>query len=61
MLSPKQIRDRLADANLRKVAERLDMHYMTLWRFMRGHGEPMYSTVKALSDYLEVQHNDDQS
>ena len=52
MLTIEQIRHHLEDANLRKVADKLDLHYMTLWRFMRGQNNPCYSTVKVLSDYI---------
>ena len=53
MLTPEQIRGLLQDSNLVRVAERLDIHYLTLWRFMNGKGKPMYHTVKTLSDYIE--------
>jgi predicted transcriptional regulator len=59
MLTVEQIQERLADANLSKVAERCGVHYATLYRLIKGH-EPMYATVKALSDYLtqkDVEHN----
>jgi transcriptional regulator with XRE-family HTH domain len=52
MLSPEQIRQQLQDANLRKVAARVDIHYLTLWRLMKGSGVPTYSTLQALSGYL---------
>ena len=52
MFTAEQIRQQLQDANLRKVAERMDLNYMTIWRFMQGETNPAYSTVKALSDYL---------
>ena len=52
MLQPEQVRSLLADANLRKVAEKSDLHYATLYRFMRGGRKPSYSTIKALNDYL---------
>jgi predicted transcriptional regulator len=52
MFTAEQIRQQLQDANLRKVAERMDLNYMTIYRFMQGETNPSYSTVKALSDYL---------
>ena len=52
MFTAEQIRQQLQDANLRKLSEKLDLHYMTVWRFMQGDRNPSYSTVKALSDYL---------
>jgi predicted transcriptional regulator len=51
MLTPEQIRQRLHDANLRKVADRADVKYATLWRLMNG-ASPKYHTVRAISDYL---------
>jgi predicted transcriptional regulator len=51
MLTIEQIRERLADANLMKVAQRSGVHYASLYRFVNGK-DPMYATVKALSDYL---------
>ena len=57
MLTIEQIRERLADANLSKVAERSGVHYATLYRLIKGH-EPMYATVKALSDYLTQKDKD---
>jgi hypothetical protein len=59
MLTIEQIQERLADANLSKVAERSGVHYASIYRLMKGN-EPMYSTVKSLSDYLtqkEVEHH----
>ena len=52
MFTAEQIRQQLQDTNLRKLSEKLDLHYMTVWRFMQCEGEPSYRTVKALSDYL---------
>lgn len=61
MLTVEQIRKRLQDANLKRVAENAGIHPATVYRLMQDDSKPLYETVKALSDYLEVQSNDDQS
>jgi predicted transcriptional regulator len=53
MLNLEEIRFRLVDANLKKVAEKAGVHEARVYRLMSGETEPMYETVKALSDYLE--------
>lgn len=53
MLNLEEIRLRLVDANLKKVAEKAGIHEARVYRLMSGETEPMYETVKALSDYLE--------
>lgn len=58
MMTVEQIRRRLADANLKRVAERAGLHPATVYRFMREDSKPLYETVKALSDYLEGRNND---
>jgi DNA-binding phage protein len=52
MLTVEQIQQRLADANLKRVAENAKVHPASLYRLMNNESEPMYATVKALSDYL---------
>lgn len=54
MLTVEQIKKRLKDANLRKVAESAGVHPATLYRFMNDDSKPLYDTVKALSDYLSL-------
>jgi hypothetical protein len=61
MLTVEQIKKRLQDANLKRVAENAGIHPATVYRFMQEESKPLYETVKALSDYLEVQTNDNQS
>lgn len=51
-MSIEQIRSRLADANLKRVAERAGLHPSALYRLMRGHSVPRHKTMQALSDYL---------
>jgi predicted transcriptional regulator len=53
MLNLEEIKARLVDANLKKVAEKAGIHEARVYRLMSGETEPMYETVKALSDYLE--------
>ena len=53
MLTVEQIKRRLEDANLKRVAENAGLHPATVYRLMRGQGRTAYETVKALSDYLE--------
>lgn len=52
MLTLEQIKSRLADANLRRVAQNAGIHPATVYRFMNEDSKPLYETVKALSDYL---------
>ena len=52
MLTVEQIQQRLADANLKRVAENANVHPASVYRLMNNESEPMYATVKALSDYL---------
>jgi transcriptional regulator with XRE-family HTH domain len=53
MLTPAQIKLRLIDSNLRKVAIKAGVHPATLYRFMIGQINPSYVTVERLSNYLE--------
>jgi DNA-binding phage protein len=53
MMNLEEIKARLIDANLKKVAEKAGIHEARVYRLMSGESEPMYETVKALSDYLE--------
>jgi predicted transcriptional regulator len=52
MLTLEQIKQKLEDANLKRVAEKAGVHYNSLYGLMRGRN-PSYDTVKKLSDYLE--------
>jgi predicted urease superfamily metal-dependent hydrolase len=55
MLTVEQIKKRLQDANLKRVAENAGIHPATVYRFMQEESKPLYETVKALSDYLSRQ------
>jgi DNA-binding phage protein len=60
MMTIEQIKDRLRDANLKRVAKNAGIHPATVYRFMQEDSKPLYETVKALSDYLmrqEAAHN----
>jgi DNA-binding phage protein len=58
MMTIEQIKDRLRDANLKRVAKNAGIHPATVYRFMQEDSKPLYETVKALSDYLEGRNND---
>jgi len=54
MLSIDEIREKLSDRNLREVARRCEMSYMTVYNMANGNIEnPGYKTIKTLVDYLE--------
>jgi transcriptional regulator with XRE-family HTH domain len=55
MMTIEQIKKRLSDANLKRVAEKSGVHPATVYRFMQDESKPLYETVKALSDYLSKQ------
>jgi DNA-binding phage protein len=52
MMTIEQIKDRLKDANLKRVATNSGIHPATIYRFMND-SNPTYETVRLLSDYLE--------
>ena len=58
MLTMKQIKQRLSDSNLRKVAIKSGVHPATVYRFMRDQGKPTYETVELLSNYLTQEQED---
>lgn len=53
MLTVEQIKTRLKDMNLKRVAEGIGLHPATVYRFMQPGSRPLHETVKALSDYLQ--------
>ena len=53
MLTLEQIRLKLQDRNLKKVANNIGMNYLVLWRAVKKNTSPSYKTVKKISDYLE--------
>ena len=52
MLTIEQIRERLSDANLSRVAKNAGVNPAAVYRLVHGNPKPLYETVKALSDYL---------
>jgi len=51
-----QVKDRLADRNLKAVAEKSGVHYNTLYRLMSSDSpNPHYETMKKLIEYLDNQ------
>ena len=59
MLTIKKIKQRLSDANLKRVAIKSGVHPATLYRFMRDQGKPTYETVELLSNYLTQAQGDE--
>lgn len=55
MLTVEQIRARLQDANLKRVAEKAGVPAYRVYRLMPQDSKPLHETVKALSDYLSNQ------
>jgi len=54
MLTIDQIKERLADRNLREVSRRTGIGYGNLHAIATGRRtNPTYKVVKAISDYLE--------
>jgi DNA-binding phage protein len=53
MMTVEQIKTRLEDANLKRVAENAGVHPATVYRFMQEDSNPLYETVRALSEYLQ--------
>ena len=56
MLTLDTIKEQLKDSNLMAVSKSAGVHYNSLYSLMKG-SNPSYSTVKALSDYLENKNN----
>lgn len=53
MLTLDEVREKLKDRNLVKVAKTCGVHYNCLYRFMRGKSSPAYETVQKLVTYIE--------
>ena len=52
MLSLPEIRERLRDRRVRRVAEATGVHHQTIYNVLDPSSNPQHSTLKALSDYL---------
>ena len=55
MLTINEVKQRLTDSTLRRVAVKAGVHPATVYRFMQPDSQPSYETVKLLSDYLTAQ------
>ncbi len=55
MLTIDQIKQRLRDANLKRVATNAGLHPATVYRLMQPDSQPLYETVRVLSEYLTKQ------
>jgi DNA-binding phage protein len=53
MLTTDDIKVRLTNSNLKRVAQGAGIHASTLYRFVKPDSKPSYETVKLLSDYFE--------
>lgn len=53
MLTPLEIKERLGDRNLMEVSRRSGVAYMKIYNLIKRGNEPTYTTIKALSDYLQ--------
>lgn len=53
MLTAEDIKVRLTNSNLRRVAQDAGIHASTLYRLFKPGSRPSYSTIKLLSDYFE--------
>lgn len=54
MLTLDQVREKLKDRNLKKVAETCGIHYNCIYRFMNGKSNPSYDTVQKLVSHIEA-------
>src|SRR5690554_1728787 len=48
-----EIREMLKDQNLRRIAERADVHYNTVYRIANGGTSPTYESVRKVVEYME--------
>lgn len=53
MMTPQQIRESLADRNVQAVAAASGVSAHSIYRLLKTDSKPLWTTVKALSDYLE--------
>jgi predicted transcriptional regulator len=53
MLTLEEIKKMLKPMNLKAVSEAAGVSYNTVYRLAKTDADPNYSTVKAISDYLE--------
>ena len=55
ILSLNQIRERLSDRNMNKIAKELDIHYLSVAQFAKENPNPTYKILLLISNYLENQ------
>ena len=55
ILSLNQIRERLSDRNMNKIAKELDIHYLSEAQFAKANPNPTYKILLLISNYLEHQ------
>lgn len=55
MLTLEQVRQLMQDRNIKAVASATGLNPHTIYRLVHDKTDPSFSTVKALSDYLEGQ------
>lgn len=53
MLTVEEIRAKLEDRHIKKVAQKSGVHYNVIYRLMSGQSNPSYETLKKLTEYLE--------
>jgi len=53
MLTAEDIKVRLTNSNLRRIAKDAGIHSSTLYRLFKPESKPSYATIKLLSDYFE--------
>ena len=53
MLTPEEIRNKLTDVNMSKVARDIGLSRPTIYKFLNNIGNMQYDTVKKVSDYFE--------
>jgi predicted transcriptional regulator len=53
MLTLPEIRQMLADRNLREVSRRSGVSYMAVYRLATGRSAPRYEDAKAVVEYLQ--------
>lgn len=53
MLTLDEIRARMKDRRVRRVAEAIGVHHQTIYNVMEPGANPSHDTLKKLSDYLQ--------
>ena len=53
MLTPEQVREKLAESNLMAVSKAAGVHSNSLYRFMSCGTRPSYELIVKLTDYIE--------